>query len=200
MVVGDPDTATVATVATAVTVIAARATDTVEEAVEAVVMAVEATAARADRAVTTVMAHRRPSCLLLLLRRRLLMPTNKPLTRMPHKHGLLTTSKIQSLTLMLRTVDMRRISHSSSSSTLRTTLRLVLRPDMDRYSLLLPVLARLHHLHRRLQNPLLAMVLLRHHLHQLRRLPTMERFPHPLACKCGATTIISRLRQPFNLT
>jgi hypothetical protein len=62
------------------------------------------------------------------------------------------------------------------------------------------VLARLHHLRHHLQNLLLAMALLRRRLHQLHRPPTTERSPHLLACKCGATTMISRLRQPFNLT
>lgn len=190
MVADDPDTVTV------VTAIAARATDMVEEAAGAVATAVVATAVRE---VTTVTAHKRLSCPLLLLHR-LLIPTNKPLTRMLHKHGLLTTSKTQRLTLMLRMVGMRRISHFSNSSTLRTTARLVLRLVMDRHSLQLPVLARLHHLRHHLQNLLLAMALLRRRLHQLHRPPTTERSPHLLACKCGATTMISRLRQPFNLT
>jgi hypothetical protein len=62
------------------------------------------------------------------------------------------------------------------------------------------VQAPLHHHRRHPQNHHPVMALLHHRLRQLPRLLTTERFPHPPACKCGATTMISRLRQPFNLT
>lgn len=188
MAVDDRDTAIVATVEIVVTVIAARATDTVEETEEAA-----ATVATALR-VRTVTAARTQSC-LLLLQRRLLMLTTKPTMQMRHKHGLPTTSRTQRPILMRPTVGMQRTSHFSNSSMPRTMLRTV----MARRSRLLPALARLHH-HRRRRLQSHPVTLLLRRLHRLHRLPTMAPSLHLPVCKSEATTMISRLRQPFNLT